>query len=79
MKQVVIIGLGKTGLSCVTYFRQRGITPLIMDTRESPPGKESLPADCRLIAGPLDTEVLCSASLIVASPGVALASLGPLC
>ena len=74
MKQVVIIGLGKTGLSCVTYFRQRGITPLIMDTRENPPGKESLPADCRLIAGPLDTDVLCSASLIVASPGVALAS-----
>ncbi|ACQ92152.1 UDP-N-acetylmuramoylalanine/D-glutamate ligase [Tolumonas auensis DSM 9187] len=74
MKQVVIIGLGKTGLSCVTYFRQRGITPLVMDTRENPPGKESLPADCRLITGPLDAEVLCSASLIVASPGIALAT-----
>lgn len=74
MKQVVIIGLGKTGLSCVTYFRQRGVTPLVMDTRENPPGKESLPADCRLITGPLDTDILCSASLIVASPGVALAS-----
>jgi UDP-N-acetylmuramoylalanine--D-glutamate ligase len=74
MKQVVIIGLGKTGLSCVTYFRQRGITPLVMDTRENPPGKESLPADCRLMTGPLDTEMLCSASLIVASPGIALAT-----
>ncbi len=74
MKQVVIIGLGKTGLSCVTYFRQRGITPLVMDTRDNPPGKESLPADCRLITGPLDTEILCSASLIVASPGIALAT-----
>ncbi len=74
MKQVVIIGLGKTGLSCVTYFRQRGITPLVMDTRENPPGKESLPADCRLITGPLDAEILCSASLIVASPGIALAT-----
>ena len=74
MKQVVIIGLGKTGLSCVTYFRQRGVTPLVMDTRENPPGKESLPADCRLITGPLDTDILCSASLIVASPGVALAT-----
>ncbi len=74
MQQVVIIGLGKTGLSCVTYFRQRGITPLVMDTRENPPGKESLPADCRLITGPLDAEILCSASLIVASPGIALAT-----
>ena len=77
MKQVVIIGLGKTGLSCVTYFRQRGITPLVMDTRENPPGKESLPADCRLITGPLDAEILCSASLIVASPGIALATPAP--
>lgn len=74
MKQVVIIGLGKTGLSCVTYFRQRGITPLVMDTRDNPPGKESLPVDCRLITGPLNTEILCSASLIVASPGIALAT-----
>lgn len=74
MKQVVIIGLGKTGLSCVTYFRQRGITPLVMDTRENPPGKESLPADCRLMTGPLDTDMLCAASLIVVSPGIALAT-----
>ncbi len=74
MKQVVIIGLGKTGLSCVTYFRQRGITPVVMDTRENPPGKESLPAECRLITGPLDADILCSASLIVSSPGIALAT-----
>lgn len=74
MKQVVIIGLGKTGLSCVTYFRQRGIMPVVMDTRENPPGKESLPAECRLLTGPLDADTLCSASLIVASPGVALAT-----
>jgi len=74
MKQVVIIGLGKTGLSCVTYFRQRGITPLVLDTRNNPPGKELLPADCNLVTGPLNPEILCSASLIVASPGVALAT-----
>ena len=74
MKQVVIIGLGKTGLSCVTYFRQRGITPLVLDTRDNPPGKELLPVDCNLITGPLDPAILCSASLIIASPGVALAT-----
>ncbi len=46
----------------------------MMDTRENPPGKESLPAECRLLTGPLDADTLCSASLIVASPGVALAT-----
>lgn len=40
---VIIIGLGKTGLSCVDYFLGRGVTPLVMDTRANPPGKEQLP------------------------------------
>jgi UDP-N-acetylmuramoylalanine--D-glutamate ligase len=74
MKQVVIIGLGKTGLSCVTYFRQRGVTPVVLDTRDNPPGKELLPADCNLITGPLSAEILCAAALIVASPGIALST-----
>lgn len=40
---VIIIGLGKTGLSCVDYFLDRGVTPLVMDTRANPPGKDELP------------------------------------
>ena len=39
---VIIIGLGKTGLSCVDYFLDRGVTPLVMDTRANPPGKDEL-------------------------------------
>lgn len=74
MQQVVIIGLGKTGLSCVNYFVRQGVMPIVMDTRANPPGKEHLPADCQLIAGRLDQQVLLSASLIVSSPGVALAT-----
>ncbi len=40
---VIIIGLGKTGLSCVDYFLGRGVTPLVIDTRADPPGKGNFP------------------------------------
>lgn len=74
MDQVVIIGLGKTGLSCVHYFVKQGIYPIVMDTRENPPGKDELPAACQLMTGALNEEVLCAANLIVSSPGIALAT-----
>ncbi|PSJ40174.1 UDP-N-acetylmuramoyl-L-alanine--D-glutamate ligase [Zobellella taiwanensis] len=73
-ERVVIIGLGQTGLSCVRYCLARGILPLVMDTRARPPGVEQLPAglDCRF--GDLDAASLLAADLIVASPGVPLAT-----
>lgn len=70
---VIIIGLGKTGLSCVDYFLGRGVTPLVMDTRANPPGKDQLPPEVELIHG-LDGERLKQAHMIVASPGIALAT-----
>lgn len=36
-KNVVIIGPGLTGLSCVDFFLARGVTPRVMDTRMTPP------------------------------------------
>lgn len=70
---VIIIGLGKTGLSCVEYFLAKGVTPLVMDTRANPPGRDQLPPDVELVQG-LDGERLNQAHLIVASPGIALAT-----
>ena len=70
---VIIIGLGKTGLSCVDYFLGRGVTPLVMDTRANPPGKEQLPPEVELVHG-LDGDLLKQAHMIVASPGIALAT-----
>ena len=70
---VIIIGLGKTGLSCVDYFLGRGVTPLVMDTRANPPGKDQLPPEVELIHG-LDEALLKQAHMIVASPGIALAT-----
>lgn len=72
-KQVVIIGLGLTGLSCVDFFVSRGVTPRVMDTRPTPPGLDQLAADIERHLGSLNEEWLLGADLIVASPGMALA------
>lgn len=71
-EQVVIIGLGLTGLSCVDFFRRRGVTPRVMDTRFTPPGLEKLSADVPRHLGSLNEAWLLDATLIVASPGIPL-------
>ncbi|MBI6549977.1 UDP-N-acetylmuramoyl-L-alanine--D-glutamate ligase [Xenorhabdus lircayensis] len=73
-KKVVIVGLGLTGLSCVDFFITRGVTPRVMDTRIVPPGSDKLPADVKCHTGSLNKQWLMDADLIVASPGIALAT-----
>ncbi|MCE0847883.1 UDP-N-acetylmuramoyl-L-alanine--D-glutamate ligase [Buttiauxella sp. A2-C1_F] len=72
-KNVVIIGLGLTGLSCVDFFLARGVTPRVMDTRISPPGLDKLPEAVERHTGSLNEDWLLAADLIVASPGIAIA------
>ena len=74
MSKVIILGLGKTGLSCVNYFLRRGVIPLVLDTRADPPGAEALAVGVELRCGPLDAQLLAQAELIIASPGIALAT-----
>ncbi|MDX7986602.1 UDP-N-acetylmuramoyl-L-alanine--D-glutamate ligase [Xenorhabdus sp. 12] len=73
-KKVVIVGLGLTGLSCVDFFIARGVTPRVMDTRIVPPGSDKLPASVECHTGSLNQQWLADADLIVASPGIALAT-----
>ncbi|KID04201.1 UDP-N-acetylmuramoyl-L-alanyl-D-glutamate synthetase [Hafnia alvei] len=73
-KKVIIIGLGLTGLSCVDFFLARGVTPRVIDTRISPPGLDKLPENVECHLGDMNQEWLLDADLIVASPGIALAS-----
>ncbi|MBS0924430.1 UDP-N-acetylmuramoyl-L-alanine--D-glutamate ligase [Providencia sp. JGM181] len=73
-KNVVIIGLGLTGLSCVDFFLARGVVPRVMDTRAVPPGVDKLPENVACHSGSLNNEWLQQADLIVASPGIALAT-----
>lgn len=72
-RNVVIIGLGITGLSCVDFFLGQGITPRVMDTRLSPPGLDKLPEQVACHTGSINSDWLLAADLIVASPGIALA------
>jgi UDP-N-acetylmuramoylalanine--D-glutamate ligase len=76
-KKVVIVGLGKTGLSCVRFLASQGCQLCVMDSREEPPGLEGLHADypnVQCITGGFDQELLCSATEIILSPGIALAT-----
>ncbi|MGK2959881.1 MAG: UDP-N-acetylmuramoyl-L-alanine--D-glutamate ligase [Candidatus Malihini olakiniferum] len=73
-KNVVIIGLGITGLSCVDFFLTRGVTPRVLDTSFSPIGLNKLPAQVNRHLGSLNKDWLLAADLIVASPGISLAT-----
>ena len=73
-KNVVIIGLGLTGLSCVDFFLAQNVTPRVMDTRATPPGLDKLPEAVDRYVGGLNEDWLMTADLIVASPGMALAN-----
>lgn len=72
-RKVVIIGLGKTGLSCVDFFLSLQVIPRVIDTRIMPPNKDKLPAKVDYHYGSLNSEWLMAADLIVVSPGVSLA------
>jgi UDP-N-acetylmuramoylalanine--D-glutamate ligase len=73
-ERILIIGLGQTGLSCLRYCLQRGVSPVVMDTRARPPGAEQLPGQTERHFGSLSLAPILAAELIIVSPGVALAT-----
>jgi UDP-N-acetylmuramoylalanine--D-glutamate ligase len=73
-RDIVIVGLGQTGLSCVHHFLRQGIVPTVVDSRETPPGEDQLPAQVRLCKGGLHPEILRQAKQLVVSPGIAIAT-----
>ncbi|HEX5277726.1 MAG TPA: UDP-N-acetylmuramoyl-L-alanine--D-glutamate ligase [Fluviicoccus sp.] len=71
----VVVGLGKTGLSCIRYLRDRGYTVAVNDTRDNPPGLEELRRDfpeVRYRLGGLDEALLLEAGEIITSPGISI-------
>jgi UDP-N-acetylmuramoylalanine--D-glutamate ligase len=71
----VIVGLGRTGLSCVRYLRARGWHLAVTDTRAEPPQLAALrELDPRIPVrlGALDTQLLENALCVIVSPGVSL-------
>ena len=71
-KNVVIIGLGITGLSCVDYFLAQNVIPKVIDTRLHPQGLEQLDKRVDYYLGELKIDWLLAADLIIVSPGIAL-------
>ena len=71
-KIVTVIGLGKTGLSCVDFLLKKQANVRVMDTRTKPSGVEQLAENIPLHTGGLNQEWLLSSDLIVISPGLAL-------
>jgi UDP-N-acetylmuramoylalanine--D-glutamate ligase len=71
----VIVGLGRTGLSCARYLLALGWKIAVTDTRAQPPelaGLRQLDPRIPVSAGGLDTRLLDDALCVVASPGVSL-------
>jgi UDP-N-acetylmuramoylalanine--D-glutamate ligase len=71
----VVVGLGKTGLSCVRFLKARGYAVAVNDTRMTPPGLDELRAEfpgVEVSLGGLDAALLRRADEIIASPGISV-------
>ncbi|MXP67184.1 UDP-N-acetylmuramoyl-L-alanine--D-glutamate ligase [Pantoea sp. Aalb] len=71
-RQVVILGLGITGLSCVNFFLAQGINPRIMDIHKSPYGLNKLPKQVECYLGGINSDWLLKSNLVITSPGIPL-------
>lgn len=70
----IVIGLGQTGLACARYLAKKGISFSVVDSRNEPPGADTLKLelpDVELRCGPFDADFLSSANELILSPGVA--------
>ena len=71
----VIIGLGKTGLSCAHFLAKRNQLFAVMDSREKPPELENFIKaypHVKLVCGQFSEKLLNKACEIVLSPGVSV-------
>lgn len=75
-KQVLVLGLGDTGLSALRWLHRQGARLSVADTRETPPGIASLQAELPMVElylGALSAKPFEGMDLVVISPGMPLA------
>jgi UDP-N-acetylmuramoylalanine--D-glutamate ligase len=73
--KTLIVGLGKTGLSCARFLRSQGVPVAVVDSRPTPPGLEKAQRempDLAVFAGGFDPEAFAAAERLIVSPGVSL-------
>jgi UDP-N-acetylmuramoylalanine--D-glutamate ligase len=71
---VLILGLGQSGLAMARWCSRRGATVAVWDSRDSPPGADALQRElpqARRIQGALSTDHLSGVHLLLKSPGLA--------
>jgi UDP-N-acetylmuramoylalanine--D-glutamate ligase len=78
-RHVVVVGLGRTGLSCARFLARRGARVAVTDSRVRPPELENLGALGETLGthiearvGGFDERLLDDARQVVVSPGVSL-------
>lgn len=74
-RNIVVVGLGKTGLSCARFLHQLRIPFSINDSRENPPCLEAAQPylqQAKVYLGQFALDVLLQADLIILSQGVPL-------
>ena len=72
-RNVVVLGLGLTGLSAARWAARRGAHVTVADTRADPPRAGQLAAELPRVAilkGPFSDETFAGADLVVISPGI---------
>jgi UDP-N-acetylmuramoylalanine--D-glutamate ligase len=75
-RRTIVVGLGRTGLSCARYLSAHGARVAITDSRSQPPELANLgdlAGKIELHLGGFEPSLLADAGQIVVSPGVALA------
>ena len=75
-RRTLVVGLGKTGLSCVRYLSAQGRDIAVADSREAPPGLDDLRTgwpDIPVYLGQFDQELFAGFNELVVSPGINIA------
>ncbi|MBT8146424.1 MAG: UDP-N-acetylmuramoyl-L-alanine--D-glutamate ligase [Gammaproteobacteria bacterium] len=74
-KVSVIVGLGKTGLSCARYLAAKGEDFMVVDSRLDPPGLDQMQNQfphVKVELGDFQVATFVNARLLIVSPGVSL-------
>src|SRR5690554_2317301 len=75
-RRTLVVGLGKTGLSCVRYLTAQGREVAVADSREAPPCLDDLRArwpDVSVHLGSFSPELFAGFNELIVSPGISIA------
>ena len=74
-QRALVLGLGRTGLSCARYLHGKGLAVRVADTRAEPPGiaalREQVP-QAELVTGTFRDALLDDVAQVVISPGLSV-------